>query len=156
MIPPVWRKIRIPANSRHHRLLVLLVPLLHLFVAHMRDVLNREIFHKFGEVSADICNCNIEWFLKLDKPISVSDLCGREKILVLSHLRKRISIHYSLWYHGSLRLLHEAIIWSLVGTMLRAGTIRVDRVLLLRGIIVTDIHTGVNLLTSSVGGCRHG
>ena len=90
------RQFWIPANGSHHCHLVLRIALLHLCIAHMRDVLDWEILDKLSKVPPDVCHSNIERLLELDKPITISDLLGWKEILVLGHLSEGVGVDDAL------------------------------------------------------------
>ena len=95
-VTTLGRQFWIPANGSHHCHLVLRIALLHLCIAHMRDVLDREILDKLSKVPPDVCHSDIERLLELDKPITISDLLGWKEILVLGHLGEGVGVDDTL------------------------------------------------------------
>ncbi len=106
----------------------------------MRYDIHREVFDKFREIAPNICHCNIQRFLQFHKPVSISDLISWEEILMLGHLRKWVRVDrvliwetsWNIWFH------HQTVVLM---TMHLRAVIWVDRVLLLGGVVETDIKT---------------
>ena len=71
---------------------MLLIPLMEFFVTCVRNDINWEVLDEFGEVTPDVSHCDIEWFLKLSKPVPIGDLVSREEVLLLCHLSERIKV----------------------------------------------------------------
>ena len=108
-------------------------------------------FDEFCEVASDVSNRDVQRLLHLNEPISVRYLICREQVLLLSHLCERVRIHHVLLRHHRRRVQHQAVIQG-AHRLLRlrlvlsvgAHVVRVNRVLLLGGIIETDIHAWVD------------
>ena len=77
------------------------VAFLKLLITLVRNDLHRKIFDKFCEVAPDVSHCDIERLLKLNKPVTISDLFRWKEVLLLSHLCKSIGIDGALvWEQG--------------------------------------------------------
>ena len=130
----------IPAYSGHHCHLVFDVSFVKLFITCMGYDIYREVFDEFSEVAPNICHCDIQRFLQFHKPVSIRDLISWEEVLMLGHLRKWVRVDrvliwktsWNIWFH------HKTVM--LMAVHLRA-VIWIDWVLLLRGVVETDIKT---------------
>ena len=78
-----------------------LVAFLKLLITLVRNDLYWEIFDKLCEVAPDVSHCDIKRLLKLNKPVTISDLFSWEEVLLLRHLRKSISINSALVWEQS-------------------------------------------------------
>ena len=93
---PVIRILRVPAYRSKHGGLVLPVSLLQLFIARVRDNINREVLDELGKVTSDVSNGDVQGLLNLNEPVTLGDLLRREEVLLLRHLREGIRVDGSL------------------------------------------------------------
>ena len=73
-----------------------LVALLKLLITLMWNDLHWEIFDKLCEVTPNVSHSDIKRLLKLNEPVTISDLFSRKEVLLLRHLCKSISIDSAL------------------------------------------------------------
>jgi len=121
-----------------------LIPLMQLFITRVRNDINWEVLNKLSEVTPDVSHCDIERLLQFGEPVPIGDLVSWEEVLLLSHLSERIEVDGVL-LGKHLRhvdgLHHQTIVRI---DMHMGAMVRVNRILLLRWIVETDIHTGVH------------